>query len=356
MFVLCCFVVVFGFGVCVFVVEVVELLKIGFVYVGLVGDYGWIYQYELGCCELVEYFGDKVKISFVENVVEGVDVEWVICNLVKDGYGLVFIIFFGYMNFIVKVVWQFFKVIFEYVIGYKCDRNFGIYLLCFYEGCYVGGFFVVKMICSYKIGYIVLFLIFEVICDINVIQLVLDKYDLQVEFKVMWVSIWFDLGKEVDVVNVLIDQGVDVVFQYIDSLVLIQVVECCGVYVVGYVLDMQYFGLKIVFILIVNDWGLYYICLVQVVMDGIWKFEDFWGGLVESMVVLLLNQEVLLVLVWEEVGRLIELICSGVFYFFIGLICDQFGKECFVVGVSVINVDLVLMNYYVEGIKVDLLK
>jgi hypothetical protein len=69
---------------------------------------------------------------------------------------------------------------------------------------------------SHKIGYIASFPIPEVIRDINAIQLALDKYDPQAELKVMWVSTWFDPGKEADAANALIDQGVDVVFQHAD--------------------------------------------------------------------------------------------------------------------------------------------
>lgn len=82
--------VVLGLGACALAAEAAEPLKIGFVYVGPVGDHGWTYQHELGRRELVEHFGDKVKTSFVENVAEGADAERVIRNLAKDGYGLVF--------------------------------------------------------------------------------------------------------------------------------------------------------------------------------------------------------------------------------------------------------------------------
>lgn len=62
--------VVLGLGACALAAEAADPLKIGFVYVGPVGDHGWTYQHELGRRELVEHFGDKVKTSFVENVAE----------------------------------------------------------------------------------------------------------------------------------------------------------------------------------------------------------------------------------------------------------------------------------------------
>lgn len=124
---------VLGLGACALAAEAAEPLKIGFVYVGPVGDHGWTYQHELGRRELVEHFGDKVKTSFVENVAEGADAERVIRNLAKDGYGLVFTTSFGYMNPTAKVARQFPKVTFEHATGYKRDRNLGTYLSRSYE-------------------------------------------------------------------------------------------------------------------------------------------------------------------------------------------------------------------------------
>ncbi|MGN5945694.1 BMP family ABC transporter substrate-binding protein, partial [Pseudomonas aeruginosa] len=60
-----------GLGACAHAAEAAEPLKIGFDYVGPVGDHGWTYQDDLGRRELVEHFVDKVKTSFVENFAEG---------------------------------------------------------------------------------------------------------------------------------------------------------------------------------------------------------------------------------------------------------------------------------------------
>lgn len=74
------FVVVVFVVVLVVVVLVVDLLKVVFVYIGLVGDVGWIFVYDKGCKVVEEKFGDKVKIIFVENIFEFVvDVECVFC-------------------------------------------------------------------------------------------------------------------------------------------------------------------------------------------------------------------------------------------------------------------------------------
>lgn len=70
---------------------------------------------------------------------EGLDVECVIECFVCEGCNIIFIMFFGYMNLIIKVVKKFLDVKFEYVIGYKIVDNVVIYNFKFYEGCYIIG-------------------------------------------------------------------------------------------------------------------------------------------------------------------------------------------------------------------------
>ncbi len=50
-----------------------EPLKVGFIYLGPVGDFGWTYQHDIARKAAVEKFGDKIKTTFVENVAEGPD-------------------------------------------------------------------------------------------------------------------------------------------------------------------------------------------------------------------------------------------------------------------------------------------
>jgi basic membrane protein A and related proteins len=67
-----------------------EPLKVGFVYVGPVGDFGWTYAHDQGRQEAQAHFGDKVVTSYVDNVAEGPDAERVIRNFAEDGNALIF--------------------------------------------------------------------------------------------------------------------------------------------------------------------------------------------------------------------------------------------------------------------------
>lgn len=105
-----------------------EPLKVGFVYVGPVGDHGWSYQHDQGRQSIEKHFGDKVETTYVESVPEGADAERVIRNLAKAGNKLIFTTSFGYMNPTIKAAKQFPKVTFEHATGYKTSKNAGNYL------------------------------------------------------------------------------------------------------------------------------------------------------------------------------------------------------------------------------------
>ncbi|MWV17834.1 BMP family ABC transporter substrate-binding protein [Pseudomonas sp. L-22-4S-12] len=330
-------------------------LKVGFVYVGPIGDHGWTYQHEQGRQALIKQFGDQVQTSFVENVAEGADAERVIRNMAKGGYDLVFTTSFGYMNPTAKVAKQFPKVTFEHATGYKQDKNLGTYLSTSYEGRYVGGFLAAKMTKSKKVGYVASFPIPEVIRDINAIQLALDKYNPGTEIKVVWVNSWFDPGKEADAANALIDQGVDVVFQHTDSPAPIQTAERRGVYSVGYASDMAHFGPKAVLTSIVNNWGPHYVKSTQAVIDGTWAPQDYWGGLKEGTIELPIS-DLVPAEVKAEAETIIASIKDGSFHPFTGPIMDQSGAVKIPAGSTASNAELAGMNYYVKGISAEIPK
>ena len=55
--------------------QAADPVKVGFVYVGPVGDMGWSYQHDQGRLAIEKKFGDKVETTFVESVSEGPDAE-----------------------------------------------------------------------------------------------------------------------------------------------------------------------------------------------------------------------------------------------------------------------------------------
>src|ERR1700710_3278992 len=190
-----------------------DKLKVGFIYLGPVGDFGWTYQHDQARQAVVKEFGDKVETTYLENVSEGPDAERSIEQLVRAGNKLIFTTSFGYMDPTLKVAKKYPNVHFEHATGYKRDKNMSTYSGKFFEGRYIQGIIAAKMSKSGVLGYIGSFPIPEVISGINATILGAQTANPNIKVKIIWANTWFDPGKEADAAKALIDQGADVIMQ-----------------------------------------------------------------------------------------------------------------------------------------------
>ncbi|MCB1970159.1 MAG: BMP family ABC transporter substrate-binding protein [Geminicoccaceae bacterium] len=331
-----------------------EPLKIGFVYVGPIGDHGWSYQHEQGRLAVQDHFGDKVKTTYVENVSEGPDAERVIRQLASSGHDLVFTTSFGFMNATDKVARQFPKVTFEHATGYKQRANLATYLTTTYQGRYVSGFLGGKLSKTGKIGYIASFPIPEVVRDINAVQLGLQRARDDGEIVIIWVNSWYDPAKEGDAARVMMNQGVDFIIQHTDSPAAMQVANEKGIWAVGQASDMSKFGPKAQVTAVIDDWAPYYIRRTQEVMDGTWKTGDHWGGLQDGMLKLSPINPAVPQEIADEAMKIAGSIADGSFHPFTGPIRNQAGEVKVAEGTEMTHEELAGMNWYVEGVKGEL--
>ena len=327
-------------------------VKVGFVYVGPVGDFGWTYQHDAGRKAVVEAFGDKVETSFVESVSEGSDAERVIRELATSGHDIIFTTSFGYMNQTEKVAKQFPKVKFEHATGWKRTDNMSTYAARFYEGRYVIGKIAGRMTKTNVIGYIGSHPIPEVIRGINAFTLALHSVNPDATVKVVWVSSWYDPGKEADAAKVLIDQGADIIVQHTDSTAPLQTAEAAGIFGFGQASNMINFAPKAQLTAIVDNWDSYYVSRVRAVMEGTWKSEDTWGGINTGMVEMAeYNADALTPEMIAEAKATAEAIANGTLHPFAGPIRNQAGELVAKEGENLSDEVLLGMNYYVEGVE-----
>ena len=122
-----------------------EKLKIGFIYVGPIGDLGWSYQHDLGRKAMEKALAGKVETTFLENVPEGADAERSIEQLARTGHKLIFTTSFGFMDATLKVANKYPNVMFEHATGFKRAKNMSTYAARFYEGRYIQGQIAAKM-------------------------------------------------------------------------------------------------------------------------------------------------------------------------------------------------------------------
>ncbi|MGB0687413.1 MAG: BMP family ABC transporter substrate-binding protein [Paracoccaceae bacterium] len=342
--------VVFGVGSAALAADV----KVGFVYVGPIGDGGWTYEHDKGRLAVEEAFGDRVETIYQEMVPEGADSERVMTQMALQGADLIFTTSFGYMDPTINVAKKFPDVKFEHATGYKRAENVSVYSARFYEGRAIQGHIAGKMTKTNKIGYIASFPIPEVIRGINSAYIHAKRVNPDVEFNIIWAYTWFDPPKEADAAKALIEQGADVILQHTDSTAPQAAAEKAGnVITFGQASDMAEYAPLPRVSSIIDDWGPYYIARTQAVLDGTWESVDTWDGIREGMVGIGEISDAVPADVKAEALAMIDAIAAGDYHPFTGPINKQDGSPWLADGEVSDDGTLLGMNFYVEGLTGD---
>ncbi|KHA51386.1 BMP family ABC transporter substrate-binding protein [Sulfitobacter geojensis] len=329
--------------------------KVGFVYVGPIGDGGWTHEHDKGRLAVEAEFGDKVETVYVESVAEGPDSERVMTQMALDGADLIFTTSFGYMDPTINVAKKFPNVKFEHATGYKQAENVATYSARFYEGRAIQGHIAGSMTKSNIIGYIGSYPIPEVIRGINSAFIHARKVNPDVQFKIVWAYTWFDPAKEADAAKVLIEQGADVVLQHTDSTAPQAAAQEAGnVITFGQASDMAQYGPMPRVSSIIDDWAPYYIARTKAVMDGTWTSGNTWDGIGAGMVGIGEISDAVPAEVKEQALALKASLADGSYHAFTGPLNKQDGTEFLADGATADDGTLAGMNFYVEGIEGDI--
>ncbi|GAA3863643.1 BMP family ABC transporter substrate-binding protein [Celeribacter arenosi] len=329
--------------------------KVGFIYVGPVGDGGWTYEHDQGRLAVEAEFGDAVETIYQENVPEGADAERAITQMALSGADLIFTTSFGYMDPTINVAAKFPDVKFEHATGYKQADNVGVYSARFYEGRAVQGTIAGRITKSNKVGYIGSFPIPEVIRGINAAYIHAKKVNPDVEFSVVWAYTWFDPAKEADAAQALIDQGADVILQHTDSTAPQAAAQKAGnVYTFGQASDMAEYAPMPRVSSIIDHWGPYYVARTKAVMDGTWESDNTWDGIGAGMVGIGEITDAVPAEVKAEALALKDAIASGEYMPFTGPLNKQDGSVWLAEGETADDGTLAGMNFYVEGLTGDI--
>jgi simple sugar transport system substrate-binding protein len=329
----------------------VEPLKIGFIYVGPVGDAGWTYAHDLGRKAVEARFGDKVKTTYVEKVAEGPDAERVIRDLVAQGNKLIFATSFGFGDSMEKVAKDHPEVFFEHATGFKTAPNLRNYEGRFYEASYVAGVLAGMMTKTNVIGFVGSFPIPEVLRNINAFTLGARSTNPKVKTKVVWVNAWFDPSKETEAAQSLINGGADVLLQNTDSTAVLQTAEKNGKYAFGWDSDMSAFAPKAHLASAALDWSGYYVKATSDVLEKTWKTENTRWGIKEGLTTFVKVNEAVPPAAKAKVDEAKAFLVANPGAVFRGPIKDSTGKEVLAAGAVGDDKFKGEMNFYVEGVE-----
>ena len=139
-----------------------DTLKVGFVYVGPVGDGGWTTAHDEGRRKMEQAL-PWVQTTHLDSVPEGADAARAISQLAEQGYKLIFTTSFGYMDPTLEVAARYPGVTFMHCSGYKRSANVGTYFGKMEQAKYLAGMVAGRMTRSGTLGYVAPHAIPEVI-------------------------------------------------------------------------------------------------------------------------------------------------------------------------------------------------
>lgn len=328
-----------------------EKLKVGFVFLGPVGDYGWTWAHNKGREQLEAELGDKVETIYVENVPEDASSIPVMRDLANQGCKLIFTCSFGYMDQTIEVAKEFPDVKFEHCTGFKRADNVATYNSKFHEGRAVLGTIAGMMSKTGTIGYLGSFKIPEVVLGVNAIALSAQRKNPDAKVKVVMIDSWFDPPKEAAATETLINLGCDFVTTHTDSPAALQILEQKGLYGFGQGADMSSFAPNAHLTAIEDIWGPYYVKRAQEVLDGTWTNSDTWAGMADGEVVISPYNPSVPADVVAAADEVKNATIAGSFNIFTGPIYDQDGVERVAAGVVMTDAELATMDWYVKGVE-----
>ncbi|MBN9341573.1 MAG: BMP family ABC transporter substrate-binding protein [Comamonadaceae bacterium SCN 68-20] len=328
-----------------------EPLKIGFAYVGPVGDGGWSYAHDQARKKLEAEFGDKIQTSYVESVPEGPDAERVLRDMVTQGNKVIFGTTFGYMDVMQKLGEEFKDVRFEHATGYKTSENVRTYDSRTYEGAYLAGIIAGAMTKTNTLGVVGSVPIPEVLRNINSFTLGAQSVNPKIKTKVVWVNEWFSPPKETEAATSLINGGADVLFQNTDSPAVLKTAEEKGKRAFGWDSDMTAYGPKAHLGSAVINWLPYYAKATKDVLDGTWTTGQSWWGVKEGAIDLVSVAEDVPAEAKAKVDAAKAGLKDGTFVIWKGPIVNNAGQTVLDKDAVADDKFLTGINFYVKGVE-----
>lgn len=325
-----------------------DKIKVGFLYVGPVGDEGYSYAHDQGRKELETKLG--VKTVAVENVPENADCEKTIRDLIDQGCNVIYATSFGHGDWVAKVAKEYPDVYFGHATGYLQADNMSNYMGRIEEPRYLSGIAAGMRTASNKIGYVAAMPTAEVIRGINAFTLGVRSVNPKATVEVKWTNSWYDPSMEKSAALELLNGGCDVMAQHCDTTGPQIAAASKGAYCVGYNASGLSASPKSYLTAPLFHWGVFYCEDVQSIIDGTWKSQSYWKGLDSGIVSLDTLSDNCAPGTAEKVEAAKKKILDGSFNVFAGELKDNKGTVRVPAGSQLSDDDLKTIDWFVDGV------
>ncbi len=263
-----------------------DQIKVGFIYIGDIGDGGYTYTHHQGTLYMQKELGlrdDQIIIK--TNVTEDAACDTAILELVEQGCNVIFANSFGFMDYMEAKAAEYPEIIFSHCSGYKSNEvNFNNYFGRIYQARFLSGLAAGLKTKTNKIGYVAAMGIPEVIGGCDAFALGVKAVNPEAQVLVKFTNTWYDPTIERQAAEALLDAGCDVLGQHQDTTMTQIAAQDRGVWGCGYNADMTAAAPQAHLTAPIWNWGVYVKAAVQQVIDGTWKPENSFMGMQEGLV------------------------------------------------------------------------
>ena len=248
-------------------------LKIGFLCVGPISDWGYNYKHNEGRLFIEKQLKGKVETTIAENIPESAEAERVMEKMIAKGNRLIFSTSYGYFEPALKVAARHPDVFIE-----QCGRvdlttkNLATYFVKQWDAMYLCGVVAGSMTKANNIGFVAAHPVPPVLQNINAFTLGARSVNPKVKVHIVWTNKWSDPALEAEAAKGLIESGADLLAESLDSpITVVQTAEKSKVYCVGYHADVSQFAPHSWLTGAMWDWGPFYVKIANSVIDRTWK-------------------------------------------------------------------------------------
>jgi len=334
-----------------------EPLGITLVIPSPVGDVGWGRALAAGLDPVKAAYGDKVKITVLENIAEGPDADRIMNKTVADGNKFLIAGSFGYQNGALQIARRDPSVTVLHASGFQVAPNFSPFAAKYSQGTYLLGMAAAKLSKTGKLGSVSAFAIPELITSINAFTLGAQAVNPDIEVSVVWVNSWFDPAKEQEAAKALMAQNCDVIFSNAqDTPSVISACEEAGVYAFNLNSSMKKYAEKKYLGCVATDWSPFFKASVDAHLAGTFKGANAFLGVTEKVVEVVDWNLDIPADTMTKIKEIEAKIADGSFSPFTGPIAKADGSEGVAAGATMTDPEIIAMDWHVKGVTTPLPK
>ncbi|MFI3176679.1 MAG: BMP family ABC transporter substrate-binding protein [Eubacteriales bacterium] len=321
---------------------------------------GYTYTHDLGIIGMQEAVGLEDSQIIRKNNIDDADAtatESAIRECIEEGANIIFATSFNYMDVCDALADEYPDVYFSHGTGYKSNGvNFNNYFGRIYQARYLSGIAAGLKTESNQIGYVAAMGQdnSEVTGGINAFAMGVYSVNPDAIVQVKVTNSWFDPEGESQAAEALIGMGCDVIAQHCDTPNPQTAAEKAGVYGIGYNSDMSNDAPGAVLTSVMWDWSVYYTEAVNSIIDGTWTGENYYGSMADGLVSISALSDLCAEGTEEEIAKATELILSGEWDVFDGVIETNEGTTVGVEGESMSDADITgNMKWYFKNVVAE---